>query len=44
MVGQILALTSALPCLGADASLQPTDLRCEGLVNPLGIDAASAAT
>ena len=38
MVGQILALTSALPCPGADASLQPTDLRCEGLVNPLGID------
>ena len=39
LVGQILALTSALPCLGADAALQPTDLRCEGVVNPLGIDA-----
>lgn len=31
MVGPILALTSALPCPGADASLQPTDLHVKAL-------------
>jgi alpha-L-rhamnosidase len=39
IVGQLLMLTSVLPALAADASLIPTDLRCEGLVSPLGIDA-----
>jgi hypothetical protein len=30
IVGQLLMLTSVLPALAADASLIPTDPRCEG--------------
>ncbi|MHB8953470.1 MAG: family 78 glycoside hydrolase catalytic domain [Pirellulaceae bacterium] len=38
IMGQIVIWMTALPVLAQSASSTPLDLRCEGLVNPLGID------